>query len=184
MISNNWLYPKHVHNIVEVQALIFLRSLGIDAKRVRRKPYTKTPDYAWKDLAVEVTTVHDYNPSSQNSLRNFLQENRGNYIATYGYSNEGNIRAHQDIILQRKFDWNYSVLHSIQSVSYYRQKLIDKITKKSEQVEDYGMEVIVLDLRTAPFAPTSLLIELRKILELIGQQHPPHYRNNHMHKKN
>jgi hypothetical protein len=172
MIADKWVYPKEVHNIVEAQALMFLRSLGINAKRVRRKPYIKTPDYAWKDLAIEVTTVHDYNPPSQDYLRKFLEENRGGYIATYGYSNNNNIKPHQDMILHRKYEWNYSVLHSIQNVSYYRQKLIDEITKKSEQAEGYLMEVIILDLRTAPFRPHSLLVELRKILDLIGQQHP------------
>jgi hypothetical protein len=171
LTKDNWLNPERVHSIVEKQALEFLNFIGIDAKKVKEEPYCKTPDYAVENMAIEVTTVHDYDPPSQDSLKQFLGDNPGNYYLSYGYTENRDTNPKQEIILRRRFNWDYSVLHSMQHVSYYRKKFIGEIEKKSQQAHAYDKEIIVLDLRTAPFKAYSLINEIYNILNLIGEQY-------------
>jgi hypothetical protein len=48
-----------VKDIFEKDVLKFLKSKGIDAEKVKKRGSDKTSDYDWKDVAIEVTTVHD-----------------------------------------------------------------------------------------------------------------------------
>ena len=171
MTTDNWLNPESVHSIVEKQALDFLKSRGIHARKIKEETYCKTPDYAVRNLAIEVTTVHDYDPPSQNPLKRFLGDNPGNYYVTYGYTKNRDTTPKQEIIIRRRFNWDYSVLQSMQHVSYYRKKFIGEIEKKSQQTHAYDKELIVLDLRTSPFKAYSLVNEIYNIFNLIGEQY-------------
>jgi hypothetical protein len=50
---------KEVENNDEQEALQFLKTTGIDAKKVPRSN-TQTPDYYWRDVGIEITALHEY----------------------------------------------------------------------------------------------------------------------------
>jgi hypothetical protein len=151
--------------------LTFLKSNGINAKKVKRKPDEKTPDYEWSDIGIEVTAVHDFDPPKQDSLKQFLASNPGNYYLISCFSENQSVEPKHEVILRKNFDWNYSVLHSMQHISYYRKKISDEISKKYQQTEHYEKAIVILDLRTAPFSSITLFKEVQKIINLTKEQY-------------
>ena len=69
-------------------AFKIFKSKGIDAKKVKKRGSDKTSDCDWKDVAIEVTTVHDFDPPFLDQTKEFLANNPCNYYVTYAYSDE------------------------------------------------------------------------------------------------
>jgi hypothetical protein len=168
--SGNWIPEKKVEDIFEKDVLKFLKSKGIDAEKVKRGS-DKTSDYEWKDVAIEVTTVHDFDPPFLDPTKEFLANNPCNYYVTYAYSDEKYIQPKCEIIFIKTVELEYSILKTRQHILFYCKKIINEIDKKSEQAWAYTKEIIVLDFRTAPFRPITLVKEIHSILNLIGNQY-------------
>jgi hypothetical protein len=50
---------KEVEKNDEREALQFLKTTGIDAKKLPRSNI-QTPDYYWRDVGIEITALHEY----------------------------------------------------------------------------------------------------------------------------
>jgi hypothetical protein len=161
-----------VEGKVESDAKNFLLSLGIEAKKISKKP-VRTPDYSYVDMAFEATTIHPYSPRIDEINKTIvdLQNNLGNCYHAYIYSDSNNSPIFK-IVYKEKCDTSCSILCLRQHVSIYRNKIINKIEDKFYQSENYPAHVLVLDFRTAHFDSVSLSKEISAILQDIGEQYP------------
>jgi hypothetical protein len=168
--DNNWITSGEFELMCEHDPLNYLRSIGINATKVKREEYP-TPDYQWNDVGIEVTAVHLYNPPRHQSDTEILANDPGNMYVIYAYSNENTTEPIWKTITKRRIDAPYSLIYTRQNVSVYRKKIINEIDKKYIQARDYDKEVVVLDFRTAPFRHVTLRKEIQNILGIVGETH-------------
>jgi hypothetical protein len=161
---------KDIEALVEKDALAFLKSIGINAKKMPTGQI-RTPDYAWGKIGIEVTAVHDFSPSipELDSIRRFLLKNPGNDYYVYTYGNESGLQCR--VLRKQKCQNSLSILRVRQHVSTYRKKIVNKLDDKYAQGVGYETQVVLLDFRTAPFDSYSIGKEFAEYLDKNGMNY-------------
>ena len=164
------LRADQVENYVEKDVARYFAEIGYVIKRVP-KGLTRTVDYEYDNLGIEVTALHDYLPHTNeiDSLVRRLNE-KNNRICAYMFlkDNDQIVR----ILEEKVLTGNISVLCLRQHVSCYKPKILQKIIDKYLQDERHRSIVIVIDFRLAHFDSLSLKREIKKILDEFGTQFP------------
>jgi hypothetical protein len=111
---------------------------------------TRTVDYEYEDLGLEVTSIREYLPKNDEVDKLLARHDKSNSrICAYMYLKDGKPKI--EILHELLLDNNVSILCLRQHVSCYRPKLICKLNDKYTQDEDHSVQVIVIDFRLAHF---------------------------------
>jgi len=166
------LSSNDIENYVERDAVRFFSGIGYEIKRVP-KAQTRTVDYEYDDLGIEITVLHDYLPRIREMdvlLKRHIDTN--SRICAYMYLK--NERLTIEILNEERISSNVSLLCLRQHISCYRSKILGKITNKWTQDQDkqHKGSIIVMDFRLAPFDSLSLKKEIKGILDRSGLGFP------------
>jgi hypothetical protein len=162
------LRAAEVENFVEKDVVRYFGEIGYKINRVP-KGLTKTVDYEYEHLGIEVTALHDYLPriNDIDSLVTMLAKERIR-ICAYMFRKDN----HQIVrILNKKLlTCNTSVLCLRQHISCYKPKILQKIIDKYIQDEQHPVIIVIIDFRLAHFDSLSLKREIIKILDEFGAE--------------
>jgi predicted CopG family antitoxin len=162
------LLSREVEEHVEGNVVHLFKGSGYDIKRVPRAD-TRTVDYEYGDLGIEITTIHDYLPRNNEMdalLRRYTETN--SRICAYMYLKGRDPTI--EILNEERLPNNVSMLCLRQHVSCYRPKLISTIIDKYSQGQRHRISIIVMDFRLAHFDSLSLKREIKKILDSRGME--------------
>jgi hypothetical protein len=164
------LFHTEIEKQIESNAALFFNRIGYAIKKLPRMPYTRTVDYEYEDVGVEVTSVREYLPKKEVDSLLAIHEQTNCRICAYMYLKDG--RPNIQILDEQKLNNKLSILCLQQHVSCYRPKIITKIRDKYNQDENHSLLIIMMDFRLAHFDPLSLKREIKIILASIGMELP------------
>jgi len=164
------LSAREIEKQIERNAPLFFNKLGYEIKKVPIADNTRTVDYEYEDVGVEVTSIRDYSP--KNEVDKLLARyDQTNYrICAYMYLREGKSKI--EILEEQKLENKLSILCLRQHVSSYEPKIKDKIYNKCYQGEIHSILILMMDFRLAHFDSLSLKREIKSILDGIGTELP------------
>lgn len=132
---------------------------------------TRTVDYEYEDLGLEVTSIHEYLPRN-NEMDQLLSRNVETNSRICAYMDLKDDRLKIKILDELQLDKNVSILCLRQHISCYRPKLISKIIDKYCQDEKHNSHIIIMDFRLAHFDSLSVKREIKTILANKGMEFP------------
>ena len=140
------LLSKEIEKHIEASIVLFFNKIGYSIKKVPRMTTTRTVDYEYEDLGLEVTSIHEYLPRN-NEMDQLLSRNveTNSRICAYMYLKDDRLKI--EILDELQLDKNVSILCLRQHISCYRPKLISKIIDKYCQDEKNNSHIIILDFR-------------------------------------
>jgi hypothetical protein len=161
------LRSVEVENFVERDVTRYFKEIGYEIKKVPKGP-TRTVDYEYNNLGIEVTALHDYLPNTNeiSSLIKRLDE-KNTRICAYMFLEKN----HQivRVLKENQLPGNISMVCLRQHVSCYKPKILQKVIDKYIQDEQHQSIIIVIDFRLAHFDSLSLKREINEILEDYGK---------------
>lgn len=166
------LSSNDIENYVERDAVCFFSGIGYEIKRVP-KAQTRTVDYEYDDLGIEITVLHDYLPRTH-EMDVLLKRHIDTNLRICAYMYLKNERLVIEILNEEQIANNVSLLCLRQHISCYRAKILGKITDKwiQDQDKQHKGSIIVMDFRLAHFDSLSLKREIRGILDHSGSEFP------------
>jgi hypothetical protein len=166
------LSSNDIENYVERDAIRFFSGIGYEIKRVP-KAKTRTVDYEYGDLGIEITVLHDYLPRTH-EMDVLLKRHTDTNLRICAYMYLKNERLVIEILNEEQIAGNVSLLCLRQHKSCYKAKILGKITDKWIQDQDsqHKGSIIVIDFRLAHFDSLSLKREIRGILDRHGSEFP------------
>lgn len=164
------LSEKEINKHVEIDIPSFFDKMGYKIKKIPTSA-TRTVDYEYEDLGLEVTSVRKYLPRNDEVDKLLTRHCEPNSrICAYVYLKDGKPKI--EILDEQRLDNNVSILCLRQHISCYRPKLINKIEDKYTQDGDHSVNIIIIDFRLAHFDSLSLKREIKTILTDKGMEFP------------
>jgi len=167
------LLEKEINKHVETNIPSFFNKMGYKIKKVptTATTATRTVDYEYEDLGLEVTSIREYLPRNDETDKLLSRHDQANSrICAYMYLKDGKPKI--EILDKQRLDNNVSILCLRQHISCYRPKLISKIEDKYTQAEGHSVHIILIDFRLAHFDSLSLKREIKTILADKGMEFP------------
>lgn len=137
------------------------------------KAQTRTVDYEYGDLGIEIIVLHDYLPRTP-EMDVLLRKHKDTNLRICAHMYLKNGRLAIEILNEEPISSNISLLCLRQHISCYRAKIWGKIIDKCMQDQDkrHRGSIIVMDFRLAHFDSLSLKSEIMGILDGSGSEFP------------